>query len=161
MGQVGNNLVYANSGRHRILDELEQMSREINILISKDEKRASQIDEHRKHISFLECYLRQLLQNSEGYLLNRRRFLAVYKRDIKAMDELKGSKATQEGNVIAHGDDALGECCAVRSGSTYRQKHISGVLRLRSSASLGLPYVYGWYIQYAMPKADHMYRLCE
>ena len=39
----------------------------------------------------------------------QRRFLDVYKRDIKGIEELKGSKAIREGNLIAHEGDALGD----------------------------------------------------
>jgi hypothetical protein len=109
IGQIGNNLVYANSGGHGILEELEQMKREMKILMAKDEKKASQIEEHQKHISSLETRVGHLVQSSEGYLSIRRRFLEVYKRDIKAMEELKGSKAIREGNLRAHEGDALGD----------------------------------------------------
>ena len=109
IGQIGNNLVYANSGGHGILEELEQIKREMHILTAKDEKRASQIDEHQKQISSLESRVRHLVQSSEGYLSIRRRFIDVYKRDIKAMEGLKGSKAIREGNIIAHEGDALGD----------------------------------------------------
>ncbi|MCJ1373734.1 hypothetical protein MMC20_004963 [Loxospora ochrophaea] len=109
IGQIGNNLVDANSGGHGILEELEEMKREMNILMAKDEKRASQIDEHQRQISSLESRVRQLVQSSEGYLSTRRRFLDVYKRDIKAMNELKGSKAIREGCRTAHEGDALGD----------------------------------------------------
>ena len=85
------------------------MKREMNILMAKDEKRASQIDEHQRQISSLESRVRQLVQSSEGYLSTRRRFLDVYKRDIKAMNELKGSKAIREGCRTAHEGDALGD----------------------------------------------------
>ena len=107
IGQVGNNLVYANSGGHGILEELEQIKRKTDILMARDETRTSQIDEHQKKISSLESRVRLLVQSSEGYLSIRRRFLDVYTRDIKAMDELKGSKAIREGNLIAHEGDAL------------------------------------------------------
>lgn len=48
-------------------------------------------------------------KTSEGYLSNRRQLLDEYKRDIKAMKELKGSKTIREGNLIAHEGDALGD----------------------------------------------------
>ena len=92
------------------------MKREMNILMARDEKRASQISEHQKQISehqkqisSLESRVSLLTQSSEGYLSIRRRFLDVYKRDIKAMEELKGSKAIRKGNTIAHEGDALGD----------------------------------------------------
>ena len=116
MGQVGNNLVYANSGGHGILGELEQMKGTMEILMAENKKNTSQIDkhqkqtdEHQKHISSLESRVRRLVQSSEGYLTIRRRFLDVYKRDIKAMEELKGSKAIRDGNLRAHEGDALGD----------------------------------------------------
>ena len=67
------------------------------------------IGEHQKEISSLKSHGRTLAQCSEGYLSIRRRFLDVYKRDIKDMEELKGSKAIREGNSIAHEGDALGD----------------------------------------------------
>ncbi|KAL9104998.1 MAG: hypothetical protein Q9163_000095 [Psora crenata] len=116
IGQAGNNLLYANSGGHRLLEEMEQMKRDIGILIAKDEKKTNQIDEHQKqieehqkHISSLEDRVKGLVQTSEGYLSIRRRFLDVYKRDVKGMKELKGSKAIREGNLIAHAGDAFGD----------------------------------------------------
>ena len=114
MGQSENNLVYANSGGHGVLQRLEQMERKIMVLESKDEQKSSQIKEHqkdidefKKNISFLECRVRQLGQTSEGYLSIRRRFIDVYKRDVKGMEEFKGSKAIYEGNIKAHNGDAL------------------------------------------------------
>jgi len=116
IGQVGNKLVYGNSGGHGILEELEQMKGKIDILMAKDETKTSQIDEHQtkidehqKKISSLESRVRRLVQSSGGYLSIRRRFLDVYKRDIKAIEELKGSKAIRKGNLIAHEGDALGD----------------------------------------------------
>ncbi|KAL9026720.1 MAG: hypothetical protein Q9196_004653 [Gyalolechia fulgens] len=94
---------------HRTLEELEQMKREINILMAKDEKKTSQIKQAQKQISSLESRVSVLVQTSEGYLSARRRFLDVYKRDIKVMEELKGSKAIREGNIIPHEGDALGD----------------------------------------------------
>ena len=55
----------------------------------------------------MESRVRNLGQCSKGYLSIRRRFLDVYKREIKA--ELKGSKAIRAGNLIAHEGDALGD----------------------------------------------------
>ena len=109
IGQIGNNLVYANLGGHWILEELEQIKAKDEKRASQIDKQARQIDEHQKQISYLESRVRRLVQSSEGYLSIRRRFLDVYKRDIKAMEELKGSKAIREGNIIAHEGDALGD----------------------------------------------------
>ena len=92
------------------------MKRTIGILMDKNEKNTSQIDEHQKQtdehqkrISSLESRVRYLVQSSEGYLTIRRRFLDLYKRDIKGIEELKGLKAIREGNLIAHEGDALGD----------------------------------------------------
>ncbi|MCJ1223396.1 hypothetical protein MMC12_000036 [Toensbergia leucococca] len=111
IGQIGKRMsTQIREGfRHGILEELEQMKREMSILTAKDEKRASQIDEHQKQISSLESRVRHLVQSSEGYLSIRRRFLDVYKRDMEAMEELKDSRAIREGNIIAHEGDALGD----------------------------------------------------
>ena len=72
-------------------------------------KKTSQIDEHQKKILSLESRVRLLVQSSEGYLSIRRRFLDKYKRDVKAIGELKGSKAIREGNLTAYEGDALGD----------------------------------------------------
>ncbi|KAL2056070.1 hypothetical protein ABVK25_003713 [Lepraria finkii] len=119
MGQAGDKLVYANSGGHGILGELDDMKKTMAILTAKtsqiDEYRKEidehrkEIDEHQKEISSLKNRVKLLVQSSEGYLLIRRRCLDVYKRDIKGMEELKGSKAIREGNQIAHEGDALGD----------------------------------------------------
>lgn len=96
-------------GGHGILEELKQLRKEIKIVTSKYEGSARQIDEHQKQIVSLEGRVGRLTQSSEGYLLIRRRFLDVYKRDIKTMKELKGSGAIRRGNLIAHQGDALGD----------------------------------------------------
>ncbi len=116
MGQAGNNLVYANSAGHGVLEDLENLKKQIAILMAKDEGRASQIVQHQQQIvqhqqqiASLEKQVSRLSQSSEGYLAIRRRFLDVYKRDIKGMEEVKGNKAIREGNIIAHEGDALGD----------------------------------------------------
>ncbi|KAL9640853.1 MAG: hypothetical protein Q9164_000011 [Protoblastenia rupestris] len=81
----------------------------MGILMARDEKRASQIDEHQKRISSLESRVGHLTQSSEGYLSIRRRFLDIYKRDIKVIEKLKSLKAIREGNLIAYEGDALGD----------------------------------------------------
>ncbi|KAK3175871.1 hypothetical protein OEA41_007193 [Lepraria neglecta] len=68
IGQVGDNVVYANSGGHGILRDLEQMKRTMEILMAKDEKRTSQLDEQQKQLSSLESRVRNLVQSLEGCL---------------------------------------------------------------------------------------------
>ncbi|KAK3176307.1 hypothetical protein OEA41_007630 [Lepraria neglecta] len=116
MGHNGDKVVYANSGGHGILRDLEEMKRTVAMLVANDEKKTSKIDKHEKHIdelqkktTYLESRVRNLVQSSEGYLMIRRRFLDVYKRDIKGMEELRGSKAIRDRNLIAHEGDALGD----------------------------------------------------
>ena len=74
IGQVGNNLVYANSGGRGILGKLEQMNKEMDILIADNEKTAiqidkhqKQIDKHQKQISSLESRTRHLEQSSKAH----------------------------------------------------------------------------------------------
>ena len=92
-----------------VLGKLKKINEKVDILMSKDEQKTRQIDEHQKMILSLESRVRRLVQSSEGYLSIRRRFFDIYKRDIKAMRELKGSKAIREGNLIAHEGDAVGD----------------------------------------------------
>lgn len=68
IGQVGDNLVYANPGGHGILASLEQMKRTMEILVAKDEEKTSQIDEQQKQLSSLESRVRHLVQSLEGCL---------------------------------------------------------------------------------------------
>lgn len=115
----------------------------------------SQIDELQKHNSSLESRVRLLAQSSENYLSIRRRFIDVYKRDIKGMEGIKGSRAIREGNLMAHEGDALGDAeLFVRDQRTDKSIY-------RELYGLDHQQVYAWFIQYVMPKTDHMYRLCE
>ena len=50
VGQGGNNLVYANSGGHGMLEDLKQMRRDRSILMAKVDKHQSQIVEHQSQI---------------------------------------------------------------------------------------------------------------
>ncbi|KAL2059455.1 hypothetical protein ABVK25_000748 [Lepraria finkii] len=146
MGQAGNKLVYANSGGHGVLGELADMKMKLDILIAE----TSQIDEHQKEIdeyqkknSSLESRVKLLTQTSERYLSIRRRFLDIYKRDIKGIEELKGSKAIREGNQIAHEGDALWDAMLFdrdqrKDKTTYRDLYgldYSQVLDFQDSAS--------------------------
>ena len=109
MGQFGDSLVYGNSGGHGLLEDYGNMNRKMDILMARDESRKSQVEQVAKRVSSLEITVRRLTRSSEGYLSIRRRFFDVYKRDIMAVEELKGSKAIQEGNMLAHEGDALGD----------------------------------------------------
>ena len=88
------------------IDELLKKTGEHQKEIGEHQK---EIGEHQKEILSLKSHVRLLTQYSEGYLSIRRRFLDVYKREIKDMEELKGLKAIREGNLIAHEGDALGD----------------------------------------------------
>ncbi len=109
MGQVGNKLVYANLGGHNFLEDRDEMKQRFNEQSRRFDEISTQLGEHQKRISSLESRVKILTQSSEGYLSIRRRFLDTYKRDIKSMEELKGSKAIQKGNSAAHEGDALGD----------------------------------------------------
>ncbi|KAL2055085.1 hypothetical protein ABVK25_004423 [Lepraria finkii] len=146
IGQAGNKLVYANSGGHGILGELEDMKMKMDILIAKIsqiDKHQKEIDEYQKKNSSLESRVKLLTQTSERYLSIRRRFLDIYKRDIKGMEELKGSKAIREGNQIAHEGDALGDAVLFDRDQrtdmdTYRELYglyHKQVLKFQDSAS--------------------------
>ncbi len=109
MGQVGDKLVYGNTRGHGLLEEIEEMKKDIAILMARDKKKADQIGEHQKEIVSLKKRVKLLSQSSEGYLSIRRRFLDVYKRDVKEMRGLQGSNAIREGNLAAHEGDAIGD----------------------------------------------------
>ena len=120
MGQVGDKLVYANSGGHGILEELRDIKNTLTIqnekyqqknetYQQKNEMYQQKFDEHQEKISSLEGRVRNLVLSSEDYLKIRRRFLDVYKTDVKVMEGIQGSKAIREGNMTAHEGDALGD----------------------------------------------------
>ena len=89
--------------------KIDIQTSQIDELLKKTGEHQKEIGEHQKEILSLKSHVRLLTQCSEGYLTIRRRFLDVYKRDVKDMEELKGSKAIREGNSIAHEGDALGD----------------------------------------------------
>ena len=109
MGQVGKKGLYATSGGHGVLEDLAQLRMQIDFLLAKDAKRENKISEHQKHISSLESRVRCLVQSSEGYLQIRKRFLDVYKRDIKAIEGFKPSETILEGNMVTREGDAFGD----------------------------------------------------
>ena len=51
-----------------MLEALEQLKRDVAILMVKDEKRANQIREHQKEIVSLKNRVKLLSQSSDGYL---------------------------------------------------------------------------------------------
>ena len=125
IGETENNIVFANTGGFGVLEGLEQIKRDIKILMAKDDKMTSHIEELQQNVSYLESRVGCLVQSSEGYLSIRRRFLEVYKRDVK-MEKPENSKANQEGNIVAHEGDALGDAALFQRDqrtdrSTYRE----------------------------------------
>ena len=116
MGHNGDEVVHAKSGGQSLLGELSEMKRSITILLSNDERMTEQIEKLRmqteelqKEITSLERHSGRLIESSESYLSDRRRFLDVYRRDVKGEEVLQGSKAIREGNGRAHEGDALGD----------------------------------------------------
>ena len=116
MGQVEDKVVYGNPNGYGLLEDMEEMKRNVAILLAKDSKKAEEIGvltegmgEHNKEIVALKQKVKLLTQSSEGYLCIRRRFLDVYRRDVKQIKQYSGSRAIREGNVIAHEGDAVGD----------------------------------------------------
>lgn len=116
LDQVGDKLVYGNSGGIMLLQDMQEMKDDLAILKSKEQSREAKDGERardivvlQKDVVALRKEVRLLAQNSEGYLSIRRRFLDVFKRDIRNMQELRGSKSIRGGNVVAHHGDAVGD----------------------------------------------------
>lgn len=115
IGETENKILYANAGAFRVFEDLNDMKRDIIILKARDSTKTSHIEELRQNdwelrqkVRCLESRVRCLVQSSEGYLAIRRRFLDVYKRDIK-MQTPMNSKAIHQGNISAYEGDALGD----------------------------------------------------
>ena len=53
--------------------------------------------------------LHKLSPCSDEFFSIRRRFLDIYKQDVLQMDELKWSSIIQQGDIIAHEGDAVGD----------------------------------------------------
>ena len=130
MGHNGDKDVHAKSGGQSLLAELSEMRRTTTFLLSQDEKMTGQIEklekqieelekqieehqkqieEHQKEITSSKSHVGRLTESSESYLSIRRRFLAIYKRDVKGEEVLQGSEAIREGNVRVYEGDALGD----------------------------------------------------
>lgn len=105
LDQIGNNLVYGNDGGHGLLSEIKEMRNDIALLLAKDKTREDTLKEHRQEIQDLKHQTKTLRQVSEGYLAIRRRFIDVYKRDVRS--SIRGSKAIQIGNSLAHEGDVV------------------------------------------------------
>ena len=136
IGETQNKIIYASVGAFRVFEDLDDMKRDVQVLKAKDctttsqieelrHDTTSQIEELRQKVSYLESRVRSLVKTSEGYLAIRRRFLAVYKRDIK-MERPMSSKAIKEGNISAHEGDALGDAALFQRDQrtdlrTYRE----------------------------------------
>ncbi len=116
IGQSGDKIVYGNEGGHSILARLGTIEDEITALKAKDTKRAAETSQlqkemlsTRKEMLSTRKDVKRLEQNCEGYLAIRRRFLDVYKRDVKGLETHTGTRAIKEGNVAAHQGDAIGD----------------------------------------------------
>ena len=109
LDQVGERLVYGNSAGLTLLGELEELKESMTLLQKRVAESETTIEGHRKEIAELQTRVGYLTASSEGYLAIRRRFLDVYKRDIKSMEELRNPRAIRNGNVVAHEGDALSD----------------------------------------------------
>ena len=95
--------VYGNRGGQTLMEEIEDMKRQTHQI----PRLIAQIEHQERRVATLEGQVGLLTRNSESYLCIRQRFLDVYKRDIRGIHALQGSKAIREGNVKAHEGDAL------------------------------------------------------
>ena len=71
-------------------------------LTARDMKRETEKKESSEEILALKGIVTRLEKSSESYLAMRRRDIAVYQRDFKGRDDLKGSDAVKGGNMKAH-----------------------------------------------------------
>lgn len=111
--------MYGNKGGLGILEKLDMLlendSRQMSLIMANQKN----LDENQKNISSLESRVRLLAPGSDNYMSIRRRFIDVYKRDGKGMDELRGSKAIRDGDAKAHHGDALSDALlSMREGRT-------------------------------------------
>lgn len=83
------------------------MSTELARQKAQIEHHTRQLEDHERAIAGLRTQNSVLTKSSEGFLVIRRRFLDVYKRDVVGMTDLRGSPAIFQGNVVAHHGDAL------------------------------------------------------
>ena len=116
IGQFGDKIVYGNEGGHSILARLETVEDEVTALKAKDTKRAAETSQLQKEMLGLKQEMlstkkevKRLAQNCEGYLAIRRRFLDVYKRDVRGLETHRGVRAIKEGSAAAHQGDAIGD----------------------------------------------------
>lgn len=71
------------------------------------ERQKNLLADHKQQLKFLNSRVDTLLQFSQGYMNIRRRFLDVYKRDIKHLPGYELTKAIRSGNSVAHDGDAV------------------------------------------------------
>ena len=116
LGVDGETYVCGNSRGRSLLDNMHVMIRRMETLESKEMmmrgqlgEQEKEIIEHEKEIIALEGCVGRLSQNSDGYRCIRRRFLDIYRRDVKDDQALKGSPAIKAGNAKAYGGDALAD----------------------------------------------------
>ena len=133
MGHNGDKDVHAKPGGQSLLAKLSEMNRTMVVQMGQIEKNQKQIEEHQKElgeqqkeITSLKRHVGRLIESSEGYLSIRRRFLAIYRRDVKGEEVLQGSETIPEGNMRAHEGDALGDAILFdrdqrRDRSLYRE----------------------------------------
>lgn len=108
--------MYGNSQGLGLLEDMNELRRDMIILKSKmdalttrDAKREAEKKESSEEILALKGKVARLAKSSESYLAIRRRYIAVYQRDFKGRDDLKGSDAVKGGNVMAHEGDAVAD----------------------------------------------------
>ena len=104
----GDKFIFGNPGGHRLFSKLDQMTRNIEILFSRDARVTEQIENCQQEIVSLKGQVGLLVQSSEGYLKIREKFLAVFERDIKGVDT-RNSTAIREGNIRAYEGDAVAD----------------------------------------------------
>ncbi len=105
MTVVGDKYIYGNRGGQTLMEELEDIKRQIHQI----PRLVAQNERQERQIATLEGQVCFLTQNHKGYQCLRQRFLDVYTRDVKGNHALQGSKAIQEGNSKAHGGDAVAD----------------------------------------------------
>ena len=108
--------MYGNSQGLRLLEDMNELRRDMTILKSqmaaltmRDAKRETEKKESSEEMLALKGTVTRLVNSSESYLAIRRRYIAVYQRDFKGRDDLKGSDAVNNGNLKAHVADAVAD----------------------------------------------------
>ena len=115
LDSVEDDLVCGNDKGFRVLESQAKLERDVKSSRVKEERQERlnnsyeiRFKEHEIRFKELEDRMRGLVTTSEGYLILRRRFIDVFKRDVKGFD-MTGSTAIREGNAVAHHGDAIAD----------------------------------------------------